>query len=1043
MSKKILKRVSKKVMAFLLTISMLFSNFMPLATVFALTNDEKADLVEMRMRGANNITIENGEATINYVGGYAIVSGADLQSERNDNWDYGDHTGVMYVLYSSSTSLTFYFHPEDGRYVTYRIGGNNQERPENNQVTFNDLETFSVLPQGYDFEFEFFTDDGNQGGNEIPMPNGTIYSVDFGTASWEVNGTIVTASVQVDGIDLTDGFQELEDGERIHLANFDPDTMEVRVTAGGGFSSELYVDDYNLDYTTCLAWTLNGVLPMNEDLYFVVQPKANNQEGVYLVEFGDAEWNIDGEYVSASLENNNMVLTEGPVEIDAHQAIHLEGFNHETMVVVIEDHHNGFRTELFVDESGNTSIDAAPPESHVPNENVLFFFIDRVGNNEPSNPYQEGNSTAIIRVNGVEGTYTEMSYDDNLGYEVEVERPYDGKGAISNELKFNVNRGNIWSLLPNGETEDDHGWFLYNEIEYPYDEEEGDTTVELGLFTEWHRKLSNVISINNVNYNVSDYLDYENSSEWLTHQNDGRVGFYITVPKAEDNVYNITVQIDPNDIEYVSEFRWTNDPERMYVYGPDDQILYDENDEPLINPEFFEHLKIEIVNVNFSVGNQSYNYNENDFSSHSFSDTFIDYAKDNNGNYLGGHLLVPSGTEVTMRITPEPGYQLDDVSLPGDFIPQDEPCEYTFILPNHTEELELIAGINDDIQMSANDDIEEVGIELAAATVINGNYEFYANNVDLTNEEIEAFETYADNYAIQKYFNLSLEQVFYNTILEDGVYDYSEWYIPLNNLNKKATVTLSLFDAISADKIVIIHSLGGNEFEIIEPTVNNKLITFETKRFGDFAIATMNLTEIEGIDITLTPPTPGVKVDVTMQHDDETGEDYPVSNPVPEAVADNSAPFVIDGTAWVNGTCYGGNNACNERFNGTFDVRGDYYAMINVSAKEGYRFTLDTLDNITVNGRDLDTGNGDEIFNIYNNGAATMFLVRISPEGLSIVKGDMSGNGRVDLADIIILLRKYLNDDATSDDIQMGDMDNDGKIGLKDVILLLREYLNS
>ena len=58
-------------------------------------------------------------------------------------------------------------------------------------------------------------------------------------------------------------------------------------------------------------------------------------------------------------------------------------------------------------------------------------------------------------------------------------------------------------------------------------------------------------------------------------------------------------------------------------------------------------------------------------------------------------------------------------------------------------------------------------------------------------------------------------------------------------------------------------------------------------------------------------------------------------------------------------------------------------------------------------------------------------------------KGDMNRNGKIDLADIIILLRKYLNDDATPEEIEIGDMDDNGSIGLKDIIDLLKVYLNS
>ena len=60
------------------------------------------------------------------------------------------------------------------------------------------------------------------------------------------------------------------------------------------------------------------------------------------------------------------------------------------------------------------------------------------------------------------------------------------------------------------------------------------------------------------------------------------------------------------------------------------------------------------------------------------------------------------------------------------------------------------------------------------------------------------------------------------------------------------------------------------------------------------------------------------------------------------------------------------------------------------------------------------------------------------------IKGDMNRNDKIDLQDIIILLKKYLGTLTTTDeDKTIGDMDNNGSIGLKDIILLLRTYLGS
>ena len=76
--------------------------------------------------------------------------------------------------------------------------------------------------------------------------------------------------------------------------------------------------------------------------------------------------------------------------------------------------------------------------------------------------------------------------------------------------------------------------------------------------------------------------------------------------------------------------------------------------------------------------------------------------------------------------------------------------------------------------------------------------------------------------------------------------------------------------------------------------------------------------------------------------------------------------------------------------------------------------------------------------------ADNLDLFEIKLKVNSSLKGDMNGNGKIDLQDIIILLKKYLGTlTTTEEDKIIGDMDNNGSIGLKDIILLLRSYLGT
>ena len=82
-----------------------------------------------------------------------------------------------------------------------------------------------------------------------------------------------------------------------------------------------------------------------------------------------------------------------------------------------------------------------------------------------------------------------------------------------------------------------------------------------------------------------------------------------------------------------------------------------------------------------------------------------------------------------------------------------------------------------------------------------------------------------------------------------------------------------------------------------------------------------------------------------------------------------------------------------------------------------------------------------------NNGELNIVKDSITKEVIysenGFIKGDINHNGKIDLKDIILLIKKYLGtEDVNNSDITIGDMNNNNKLDLKDIILLIRLYLN-
>ena len=64
-----------------------------------------------------------------------------------------------------------------------------------------------------------------------------------------------------------------------------------------------------------------------------------------------------------------------------------------------------------------------------------------------------------------------------------------------------------------------------------------------------------------------------------------------------------------------------------------------------------------------------------------------------------------------------------------------------------------------------------------------------------------------------------------------------------------------------------------------------------------------------------------------------------------------------------------------------------------------------------------------------------------------ILRGDLDGNGKIEILDVRLLLQAYINSSSSTvwaeDKLVVMDMNEDGKVDILDVRLLLQVYINS
>ena len=152
--------------------------------------------------------------------------------------------------------------------LNLKYGGENVPVVNGYTVSLDGLDDVSY----YNFAVESEPDNGGQNGGEPGNPGdpNATYGIDFGTASWTVNGQEVTATVE--GKVINNGPVQIGEQEIIKLTGFDSSTMDAIVKSNQeDFQTGLVVNENN---ETTLSTRNAENLPNEEFLSFVVEEKA-------------------------------------------------------------------------------------------------------------------------------------------------------------------------------------------------------------------------------------------------------------------------------------------------------------------------------------------------------------------------------------------------------------------------------------------------------------------------------------------------------------------------------------------------------------------------------------------------------------------------------------------------------------------------------------------------------------------------------------------------------------------------------------------------
>lgn len=473
--------------------------------------------------------------------------------------------------------------------------------------------------------------------------------------------------------------------------------------------------------------------------------------------------------------------------------------------------------ELRLDEENITNVSTYGLESvngYAIDSNVSEVTLNNVefrGNNQTTQ--QQGNKTAKVDVT-------------ISGNDLEYERPWDNNAC---DFVFGINGGQMRYISKDEVNymtsyDDIVGLYTSSDLNYSYNyNNEGSVT--FNIKTQWDDIITDL-------YINDEYYETPQTKEELTQAFDPDfrgIRFDIAnVPYAEKYTIRVETRKATNSEKIMGNFGWTYD-ENTNEYSDDDKI-------PHGNLEF---VKAEYNGVTYDTVDEV----------NAAGGTF-EWKNANKTNDPYGEAMFPAGTELTMKLIPDAGYQLTEFNLNGmPFTPGTEAGVYTFTIDGGNWHLGANFTEVDNKVSNTSNNIKNGKIKMNFSgddSFTNGTARLEVKDVtNLSENRIEDFTAAAeeDGYEINNYIDMSLYNVIYKGGRKNDNGSYQSWDTQVDNLENDASITLELNEDMTGKDVVLVHEKhNGNTitgYEIIDATYNadKNTITFKTNSFSNYAVA--------------------------------------------------------------------------------------------------------------------------------------------------------------------------------------------------------------
>lgn len=200
----------------------------------------------------------------------------------------------------------------------------------------------------------------------------------------------------------------------------------------------------------------------------------------------------------------------------------------------------------------------------------------------------------------------------------------------------------------------------------------------------------------------------------------------------------------------------------------------------------------------------------------------------NPGDEKGGHIAVDAGKKVTVRLTPDYGYQLSGVSLNGgvELMAQADVSTFTFTMPATNVHLKGIFTLKEDTIERSGNIVSGITIEHGANAAASGNLNLKVND---SQTDTSSAQSLVEGAVSAEAVELTLDQV-----VSKGK-DGENWTASLTEFTNPIKLNLAITNYDADYDYTVVREHNGTLTKL-ETSVSNGTLSFETNRFSTYVI---------------------------------------------------------------------------------------------------------------------------------------------------------------------------------------------------------------